>query len=186
MPRATTIVGIGLVAATAAAVAVGWQAGHPGAGSSAPLAHESLPAPVVTLTRDFSVPAGTCPAYSTHVPVDMDTGWQGSTNASGMLAPGNGLMLTCFGSVAQVGHLDDLVDDRRAHGVEDYELIGAPVVVTSPLGESVRFDYAVGLHVITEWVVEREGAVFAVGYLHDGTASHLAEVQAVMAGWRWG
>lgn len=178
MPRATTVIGLGLVAATGVIVAVGWQGTH----RSAPLAQEPLPVPVVSLTTDFASAAATCPAYATHVPVPMRDG--GGT-ATAMLGPDDALLLSCFGTVDEVGHLDDLVDERRAHGVSDAPLAGPPVAVTSPLGESVRFEYRIGARTITEWVVERDGAVLAVGYLHDGAATHLDEVHAVMADWRW-
>jgi hypothetical protein len=179
VPRTTTIIGLGLVAATGAIVAVGWQSAH----REVPLAHEALPAPAVVLTTDFASADATCPAYATKVPAPMHDG--GGGTATTMLGDDDALLLSCFGTVDQVGHLDELVDDRRAHGVSDAPLVGPPVAVTSPLGESVRTEYRIGSHTITEWVVEKDGAIFAVGYLHDGTARHLAEVHAVMAAWRW-
>lgn len=179
MPRTTTIIGLGLVAATGAIVAVGWQNAH----REVPLAHETLSAPGVVLTTDFASADATCPGYATKVPAPMQGGASGT--ATTMLGDDDALLLSCFGTVDQVGHLDELLDDRRSHGVSDVPLVVPPVAVTSPLGESVRFEYRIGARTVTEWVVERDGAIFAVGYLHDGTARHLAEVQAVMTAWQW-
>ena len=188
MPRlsAPVVIGAALVAVLGGVAVAGWQLGRP---DDAPLAVEVLGPASVALSETYTGPAGVCPGYTADVPVPMR--WHQADGATTMLGD-DGLLLTCFGTVEEVGNLDDLVADRRAHGIRgetsddaSHPLVGAPVRVVSPFGDSVRFEYVIGLRTITEWVVERDGTIFAVGYLHDGSASRLAEVQAVMAGWRW-
>ena len=181
MPRVTlpTVIGVALVAALGGVAVAGWQLSRPDDG---PLAVEVLGPASVTLSETYTGPAGVCPGYMTDVPAPMR--WSQTDGATTMLGGDEGLLLTCFGRVELVGHLDDLLAERRAPGAT-HPLRVAPVRVESPFGDSVRFEYVIGLRTITEWVVERDGAIFGVGYLHDGSASRLAEVQAVLAGWRW-
>ena len=189
MARVTVpaVIGAAMVAALGGIVVAGWQLSRPDDGA---LASEVLGRAEVSLTETYTGPPGVCPGYTTNVPTPMR--WTDADSATTMLDD-DGLLLTCFGSVDEVGHLAELLAERQAHGIRasdasdaaTYPLRGAPVRVTSPLGASIRFEYVVGRSTVTEWVVERDGAIFGVGYLHDGSAPHLAEVEAVMAGWRW-
>lgn len=133
-----------------------------------------------------------CPSAAFRSPVEPLTVSEGSSAL--MLPRGDGaaLLTACIGAVDDMGSLDDTVADvwlgvgMDEATAEAWERLSIERVV-SPLGDALAVTTRVGVNLLTDHYVERDGWIYAVGYLRPeaGGDADRAVVDAILASWQW-
>lgn len=152
----------------------------------------------VTLERDASVElphridhpvsANGCPAYTVDAPVapratvtEQDTTF--IVDDDPMLA----ILLVCMGTVDEIGHVGETVGAVPAEDVGATRF-ATPVWVQSPFGKAlhVQSRFETTGTMLSEWFVERDGYVYAVGHLHpDDDMTVIPTIEAMLTTWQW-
>lgn len=151
--------------------------------------------PSIALPYPVEVPgtADGCPAAAFRSPAEPSSVSDGFAS---IMLPGGGdgaVLAACIGAVDDLGPLEDHVaslwtgEAYDQEGEEDpWERLSIERVV-SPLGDSLALTSRIGVRVLTDHYVERDGWIYAVGYLRP-TASADADravVDAILASWEW-
>jgi len=144
----------------------------------------------------YTVPAPGEPRYAPAVAAD------GSRSDWAMsLEDGVALLGVCFGPVSEVGDLDDVIDELLDSVgeplVEDSEdsvladvvreQVGAVDEIRSAHGDGPAVTTTIGSMVVTDFYVEHDGFIHAVGYLRPESVGdlYLPTVEAMLASWSW-
>lgn len=151
--------------------------------------------PSVELPYLVEVPgtADGCPAAAFHSPAEPLTVDAGG---AGIMLPGgdDGAVLTaCIGAVDDLGSVDEHVaalwtgEAFDEAGEEDLWERRSIERVVSALGDSLALTSSIGHRVLTDHYVERDGWVYAVGYLRSDASGDAdrAVVDAILASWEW-
>lgn len=144
----------------------------------------TLPSSGVELPQRFDGSADPCPDYAISSPATSP----GTTaDARGFVWAHGSMHVLCQGATSVFGGADALADARVDQGPDaDKPLTQQPVRVQGPFGTAVRLDTALGEdQVLSEWFVERDGTVLAIGYLHDPAAADWPTVDAVLGSFAW-
>ena len=155
--------------------------------------------PSIELPYLVEVPgtADGCPAAAFASPVEPLTVTDGYAGV--MLPRGNGaaLLATCIGAVDDMGTVEDVVADVwSGEGLEDLqEDLVADMEwerlsierITSPFGDALAVTSRLGTKLLTDHYVERDGWVYAVGYLRAEADADVDRgvVDAILASWQW-
>lgn len=149
--------------------------------------------PSIDLPNLVEVPgnADGCPAAafsSPEGPTSVSDGY-----AAVMLPRGDdaALMTACIGAVDDVGSVDEFVPKLWAGDGPGGDAAGGEALsierVISPFGAALAVTSRIGTSLLTDHYVERDGWVYAVGYLRaeaDGDVDRPV-VDAVLASWEW-
>lgn len=151
--------------------------------------------PSIDLPYLVEVPgtADGCPAAAFRSPVEPAVLSDGY--ASLMLPGGHdGALLTvCIAAVDDVGPVGEHVaaiwtgEVFEESGEADlWERLSIERIV-SPLGDSLALTSRIGVRVLTDHYVERDGWIYAVGYLRPAESADAdrAVVDAILASWEW-
>jgi hypothetical protein len=105
---------------------------------------------------------------------------------------GAALLAACIGDVDDVGTPERVVDDlwsgkAAEEGAEAAEWERLTVErSTSPYGDALALTSRLGTRVLTDHYVERDGWLYAVGYLrYEGVDVDRPGVDAILASWQW-
>ena len=200
MSRTERIALVALGAVLVAAGVVLWWTTRPDEPAGAPIpgageARVVVADPSIDLPYLVEVPrtADGCPAAAFRSPAEPLSVAEGN---AGIMLPGghDGAVLTaCIGAVADVGALDRFVADVwSGEGLEDvaeadvWERLWIERI-DSPLGDALAVTSRVGARLLTDHYVERDGWIYAVGYLRpeaSGDADR-AVVDGILASWQW-
>ena len=146
---------------------------------------------VLTETVGTEVSDNGCPGWTAPSPAPQATSFSDDASTSVHVTvaeePLAVVLLVCLGATDVVGTVDEIVAVRRAaDGPTDLPLVADPVTVLSAYGAAVRTEQAAGSSRLTEWLTEQDGHTFAVGFLRpEGDDTHVATVEAMLAGWQW-
>ena len=194
---ALVVVGVALVAVVGAIV---WLTTQEDAPEAAPIpgpgAGRTVVAdPSIELPYLVEVPGNDdgCPAGAFSSPVEPLTVSDGY--ASLMLPRGDdaALLVTCIGEVADVGAPEEFVAQSwSGEGYDDpaeaamWERLSIERI-DSPFGDSLALTSRIGVRLLTDHFVERDGWIYAIGYLRGEADSDVdrAVVDAVLASWQW-
>lgn len=153
----------------------------------APVSFDHLP----VLVERAAGEAGGCPAHAYRAPAEPmlapQTSADGSTGgSSGTYAVGDGshLLVQCLGASSEHPPLEAWGEDRP-DGDDGFEVVSLTFEERVGLGLVVRQSLGLGGEVlVTDWVFERDGWVFAVGHLKAQGGPGPAE--ALLSSWTWG
>lgn len=144
------------------------------------------PCPAVSMP----IPAAYSDAVTSHEPVADLPDSAGQTTVR--LSPTSWMLVVCLGDADQVGTPEQIVQRHRT----DADFAGSfpvqlrPVRVTAPFGEAVRWSGSFAADGsgtwLTDWYVEHDGTVLAVGYLRQATdPDRTTLVESMLAGLTW-
>jgi hypothetical protein len=187
------LLAVAVVALLAVAAALAVRAIDPaGRGSVdaapvAPVSFDHLPVRVERAAGE----AGGCPAHAYRAPAEPMVAPQpdadGSTGgSSGTYAVGDGshLLVQCLGASSEHPPLEDWGEDRPSSD-DGFEVVSLTFEERAGLGLVVRQALGLGGEVlVTDWVFERDGWLFAVGHLKAQGGPGPAE--ALLSSWTWG
>lgn len=193
-----TTLALALAALVAVLGAIGWRWWQERA------AEERLPdlstARVIEPDPDSALPylvevpgtADGCPAAAFRSSVEPTVGpSEGYVALTPPGADGMAVIATCLGAVTELGTPEELVAELWS-GAADEESAEAAWErlsverVTSPFGAALALTSRLGTRVLTDHYVERDGWVYAVGYLRvEGTDADRPLVDAILASWLW-
>lgn len=171
-----------------------WQDRH---GASA----TTIASPAVTqaLSEVVTVPEdGACPGFSFASPAPSRFAPQpASADGSRSLATvpldddGSAFLVVCLGSVQDRGSPHEAAEAAAAGMPTGLTTEPARVERRDPFGDMVRLDTAFGSGKrLSDWYVERQGALFVVGYLRSVDGADVVResdvvVEQMLASWRW-
>lgn len=108
------------------------------------------------------------------------------------LGPMSWLLVVCLGSVDEVGSPEQIVTEHRtdAEFAGTFPVQAPPVRVAGPFGEAIRWSGAFTAssdgRVLTDWYIEHDDTVLAIGYLRPSTEKgRMALVESMIAGLSW-
>jgi len=150
--------------------------------------------PAISLDDLIEVPADGadgCPGYSFASPAssgtEMISGADGSrSEAIITIAAEEAFALSvCLGPVSELGTPDEAIEAALSEG--DREQVGPLVDVSSAYGDATALTTRVGRMLLTDFYVEQDGWLHAVGYLRPEEVgdTYLPTVEAVLASWAW-
>ncbi|GGC09835.1 hypothetical protein [Cellulomonas carbonis] len=162
-------------------------------GCSDPEPPRAEPSATVTLEPTAIEPAhavrvaasGGCPGYGLTAPVTPRTS-EGSTDLE--LDDESWVTVRCLGPLEQAGTALEAASPWPDAEEAPAGTRTGPVLVVSAYGEAFQADthFTSNGARLTEWFVERDGYLVAVGYLrHEGAVDRTATVEAVLASWEW-
>lgn len=177
-----TVAAVALLAVAAAvAVTVVDRAGSGSmevdAATVAPVAFDHLP----VVVRRAAGEAGGCPAHAYRAPTEPEGGGESTMFR---LGDESFLLVVCLGRADQ--HPPLARWDEGA-GASDLTVIDLGYEQRAGLGLVVRQETTTGSggRLLTDWIFEREGWLFAVGHLRADAASG-TEPEALLSSWTWG
>lgn len=163
----------------------------PGAGDARAVVAD----PSIGLPYLVEVPgtAAGCPGAAFRSPADP-VGTPTDGNAGVMLpgADGAALIAACIGDVDDVGTPEQVVADlwsgkaaEESPEAAEWERLSVERS-TSSYGDALALTSRLGTQVLTDHYVERDGWLYAVGYLrHEGSDVDRLVVDAILASWEW-
>ncbi len=147
---------------------------------------EAAPCPTVSMP----LPARLSDSVTRVEPLADQAGSTGSTTVR--LSPTSTLLVVCLGDIDQVGTPEQIVRDHRTNPefAGSFAIQLAPVRVSAPFGDAVRWTGSFAPDGngawLTDWYIERDGTVLAVGYLRRSTEpDQTALVASMIAGLTW-
>jgi hypothetical protein len=146
--------------------------------------------PGVVLDQVLAVPAdpGGCPGFTVPAPAASryppSRGEDGGSEAAIPLGSEAHVMVVCMGRSAEVGFPPDAdPEEFEASGLELLRI----EAVRSAHGEGPAITSRIGRMLLTDYYVERDGWVHAVGYLRPEEVgdTYLPVVETMLASWSW-
>lgn len=201
---ALVVVGAALVAVVGAIVWISTQgvgaeaAPIPGPGEGRTVVAD----PSVELPYLVEVPGGPdgCPGGTFRSPAEPLRAPQDGY-AAVMLPSSEGaaVIVACIGALEESGSVEEFVadilsgkagDEAVASGVLERDTLPTPLLVerlSSPHGDDIVLTSRVGLSLLADHYVERDGWVHAIGYLRREATGDVDRpvVDAILASWQW-
>lgn len=151
--------------------------------------------PSIELPYLVEVPgtADGCPAASFRSPAEPNVVSDGFASLMLPRSDAAAVLVTCMGEVDERGTPEEFVegfwsgeafdDDADAAAWERLSIER----VASPFGDALALTSRIGGRLLTDHYVERDGWVYAVGYLRDESEGEAdrAVVDAILASWEW-
>lgn len=149
--------------------------------------------PAISLDHPIEVPADGadgCPGYSFASPapatMQLISGVDGSRSEAAITIGTEAFALSvCLGRVSELGTPDEAIEAALGEG--DREQVGPLVHVSSAYGDATALTTRIGRMLLTDFYVEQDGWLHAVGYLRPEEVcdTYLPTVEAVLASWAW-